>query len=42
MKRLDMNWSDTKLSDFLKTQKEIETINKKPLRYTGKQQTLFD
>jgi len=42
LKRLDMNWSDTKLRDFLKTQKGIETINKKPLRYTGKQQTLFD
>ena len=42
LKRLDMNWSDTRLREFLKTQKGIETINKKPLRYTGKQQTLFD
>jgi len=42
LKRLDMNWSENRLRDFLKTQKEIETINKKPLRYTGKQQTLFD
>jgi len=42
LKRLDMNWSETRLRDFLKTQKGIETINKKPLKYTGKQQTLFD
>jgi len=42
LKRLDMNWSDTRLKEFLKSQKEIETINKKPLRYTGKQKTLFD
>ena len=42
LKRLDMNWSETRLREFLKAQKEIETINKKPLRYTGKQQTLFD
>jgi len=42
LKRLDMNWSETRLRDFLKTQKGIETINKKPLKYTGKQHTLFD
>jgi predicted Rossmann fold nucleotide-binding protein DprA/Smf involved in DNA uptake len=42
LKRLEMNWSENKLREFLKTQKEIETINKKPLRYTCKQQTLFD
>ena len=42
LKRLDMNWSETRLRDFLKAQKGIETINKKPLRYTVKQQTLFD
>jgi DNA processing protein len=42
LKRLGINWSDTRLRDFLKTQKGIEIINKKPLRYTGKQQTLFD
>ena len=42
LKRLAMNWSDTRLREFLKTQKGIEIINKKPLRYTGKQQTLFD
>ena len=42
LKRLDMNWSETRLREFLKAQKEIETINKKPLRYTMKQQTLFD
>ena len=42
LKRLDMNWNETRLREFLKTQKQIETINKKPMRYTGKQQTLFD
>ena len=42
LKRLDMNWSESRLRDFLKAQKGIETIIKKPLRYTGKQQTLFD
>jgi len=42
LKRLDMNWSENRLRDFLKAQKGIEAINKKPLRYTGKQQTLFD
>ncbi|MDP4239010.1 MAG: DNA-processing protein DprA [Bacteroidota bacterium] len=42
LKRLDMNWSETRLREFLKTQKGIVTIHKKPLRYTGKQQTLFD
>ena len=42
LKRLDMNWSETRLREFLKAQKGVETINKKPLRYTEKQQTLFD
>lgn len=42
LKRLDINWSEPKLRDFLKAQTDIETINKKPLKYTGKQQTLFD
>jgi len=42
LKRLEMNWSETRLREFLKAQKGIETINKKPLRYTMKQQTLFD
>jgi predicted Rossmann fold nucleotide-binding protein DprA/Smf involved in DNA uptake len=42
LKRLEIDWSDNKLREFLKAQKEIETINKKPLRYRGKQQTLFD
>jgi len=42
LKRLDINWSEPKLRDFLKAQTRIETINKKPLKYTGKQQTLFD
>jgi len=42
LKRLDMHWSDNKLREFLKAQKEVETINKKPLRYRSKQMTLFD
>ncbi len=42
LKRLEMNWSDNKLREFLKAQKEVETINKKPLRYRSKQLTLFD
>lgn len=42
LKRLAINWSDPKLRDFMKAQTGIEIINKKPLRYTGKQQTLFD
>jgi predicted Rossmann fold nucleotide-binding protein DprA/Smf involved in DNA uptake len=42
LKRLEIDWSDNKLREFLKAQKEIEIINKKPLRYRSKQQTLFD
>jgi len=42
LKRLDMNWSDSRLREFLKSQKEIETIKKKPLLYRSKQLTLFD
>lgn len=42
LKKLAINWKETKLREFMKTQKEIDTIHKKPLRYTIKQQTLFD
>lgn len=47
IKKLQLNWSEKKLRDYLKSKKEVETINKKPLRYTLKdstikQKSLFD
>lgn len=47
LKKLQLDWSEKKLRDFLKTQKEVETINKKPIRFTMKsrvikQKSLFD
>ena len=47
LKKLQLNWTEKKLRDFLKVQKEVETINKKPLRFTMKdsaikQKSLFD
>ena len=47
LKKLQLNWTEKKLRDFLKVQKEVETINKKPLRFTLKnsaikQKSLFD
>ena len=47
LKRLQLNWTEKKLRDFLKSQKEVETINKKPLRFiikdsTAKQKLLFN
>jgi predicted Rossmann fold nucleotide-binding protein DprA/Smf involved in DNA uptake len=47
LKKLQLNWTEKKLRDFLKVQKEVETINKKPLRFTTKdfaikQKSLFD
>lgn len=47
LKKLQLNWTEKKLRDFLKVQKEVETINKKPMRFTmkdsaTKQKTLFD
>jgi len=47
LKKLQLDWSEKKLRDFLKIQKEVETINKKPLRFTMKdqvvkQKSLFD
>jgi len=47
LKKLELPWSEKRLREFLKGQKEIETINKKPLRYTMKnpavvQKSLFD
>lgn len=47
IKKLQLTWSEKKLRDYLKSKKEVETINKKPLRYTMKdstikQKSLFD
>lgn len=47
IKRLQLSWSEKKLRDYLKSNKEVEVINKKPLRYTMKgstikQKLLFD
>jgi predicted Rossmann fold nucleotide-binding protein DprA/Smf involved in DNA uptake len=46
-KKLQLSWSDKKLRDFLKSKKDIETLNKKPLKFTLKsiiqqQKSLFD
>ncbi|MFZ4414391.1 MAG: DNA-processing protein DprA [Bacteroidales bacterium] len=47
LKKLQLNWTEKKLRDFLKAQKEVEIINKKPLLFTMKdslikQKSLFD
>lgn len=47
IKKLQLTWSEKELRDYLKSKKEVETINKKPLRYTIKdstisQKSLFD
>lgn len=47
IKKVQLTWSEKKLRDYLKSKKEVETINKKPLRYTLKdstikQKSLFD
>ena len=47
LKKLQLNWTEKKLRDFLKVQKEVEAINKKPMRFTMqkhgiKQKSLFD
>ncbi len=47
IKKIDLNISEKKLRDFLKSHKEIETLNKKPLRFTLKsniqqQKKIFD
>lgn len=47
IKKLQLAWSEKKLRDYLKSKKEVETINKKPMRYTMKdstikQKSLFD
>jgi predicted Rossmann fold nucleotide-binding protein DprA/Smf involved in DNA uptake len=47
LKRLQLDWTENKLRDYLKSHKEVETIEKRPLRYTlknriVKQKSLFD
>lgn len=40
LKRVQLTWTEKKLRDFLKGQKEVETINKRPLRFTMKDSTV--
>lgn len=40
LEKLELDWSKNKLRTFLKSKKEIETINKKPLRFTMKDSEL--
>jgi predicted Rossmann fold nucleotide-binding protein DprA/Smf involved in DNA uptake len=47
LKRMQLGWSEKKLRDFLKKQKEVSIIHEKPLRFTMKsivsnQKSLFD
>jgi len=47
LKKLQLKWSGKKLRDYLKSQKGVETIHSKPLRFTikdstTKQKSLFD
>jgi DNA processing protein len=47
LKKLQLNWTEKKLRDFLKDQREVETIHKKTLCFTIKdsvikQKSLFD
>ncbi len=43
LKRLQLTWSVNELRDFLTKKKDVEVINKRPLRYTlKKQKLLFD
>lgn len=47
LKKLQLNWTEKKLRDFLKAQKGVEITNKKPLHFTMKdsafkQKSLFD
>ena len=36
LKKLKLSWSEKELKDYLKNQKDIEVIHKKPLRFTTK------
>jgi len=40
LKKLQLSWTEKELRDFLKSQNEVETIKKKPLRYTMKDSTV--
>ena len=40
IKKLQLTWSEKKLRDYLKSKKEVETINKKPMRFTMKDSTI--
>ena len=47
LKKLQLTWSEKKLRDFLNSQKDVESINKKPRRFTMKdsaikQKSLFE
>lgn len=47
LKKLQLSWSDKKLRDFLRSNKDIETLNKKPQKFALKsiiqqQKSLFD
>lgn len=47
IKKLQLTWSEKKVRDYLKSKKEVETINRKPIQYTIKdstikQKSLFD
>ncbi|MCK4464968.1 MAG: DNA-processing protein DprA, partial [Bacteroidales bacterium] len=47
IKKINLNISEKKMRDFLKSHKEVETLNKKPLRFTlrsniQQQKKLFD
>ena len=46
LRKLQLPWTEKKLRDFLKGRSEVETLNKKPLRFTmkdttNKQKSLF-
>jgi len=40
--KTELPWNESEVLEFLKSQREVEIINKKPVRFTFKQQTLFD
>lgn len=40
IKKLQLTWSEKKLRDYLKSKKEVETINKKPMRFTMKESAI--
>jgi len=47
LRRLQLDWTETKLRDFLKSHKDVEILEKRPLRYTlknrvAKQKSLFE